>query len=130
MKFTNRGIRALKPKAERYEVWEDNGRGFGVRISPKGRKSWVWLYRFQGRARRMTFGDLADVSLTRARSLRADAKELLRKGIDPGTALVEQRREAREALTVKELSERNCPRSTSSAGPGHASAPGAMTSAF
>ena len=28
MKFTNTSIKALKAKSERYEQWEDNGKGF------------------------------------------------------------------------------------------------------
>ena len=46
MKFTDRSIDALKPKEQRYEVWEDGRTGFGVRVSPKGTKSWLYMYRF------------------------------------------------------------------------------------
>ena len=31
MRFTDRGIAALKPKTERFEVWEDGRTGLGVR---------------------------------------------------------------------------------------------------
>ncbi len=51
MRFTDKGIAALKPKAERYEVWEDGKTGLGVRVSTRGRKSWIYMYRFDGRAR-------------------------------------------------------------------------------
>jgi Arm DNA-binding domain len=66
VRFTDKGIAALKPKAQRYEVWE-GGSGFGVRVSPKGRKSWVWMYRFGGKARRMQFGNYPTLSLASAR---------------------------------------------------------------
>ena len=36
--FTNVSIKALKPKSERYETWEDNGKGFWVRVSSAGAK--------------------------------------------------------------------------------------------
>ncbi len=52
MRFTDRSIAALKPKAKLYEVWEDGRTGLGVRMSPKGRKSWNYMYRFDGKARR------------------------------------------------------------------------------
>ena len=58
MRFTDRGIAALKPKAERHEVWEDGRSGFGVRVAPSGRKSWLFMYRFEGRPRRMTLGTI------------------------------------------------------------------------
>ncbi|HKF64230.1 MAG TPA: Arm DNA-binding domain-containing protein, partial [Dongiaceae bacterium] len=56
MRFTDKGIAALKPKGDRYEVWEVGRTGFGVRIAPSGRKSWLFMYRFDGKARRMTLG--------------------------------------------------------------------------
>ena len=56
MKFTEAGIKAPRPRESRYEVWKDNGEGLGLRISPQGRKSFIFLYRFNGRPRRMTLG--------------------------------------------------------------------------
>ncbi len=56
MKFTVRGIAALKPKANRYDVLESDGHGFGIRVAPSGRKSWIYLYHHGGRLRRMTLG--------------------------------------------------------------------------
>ena len=56
MRFTNRAIDALKPKSERFEVWADGHRGFGLRVSPAGRKTFIYMYRFDGTARRMTLG--------------------------------------------------------------------------
>ena len=48
MRFTDKGIAALKPKAERYEVWEAGKTGLGLRVSTRGRKSWIYMYRFSG----------------------------------------------------------------------------------
>ena len=75
MRFTDKGIVALKPKAERYEVWEDGKTGLGVRVSTRGRKSWIYMYRFGGRARRMTIGTYPPLTLANARVLQAKAKE-------------------------------------------------------
>ena len=47
-KLTDKKIKALKPKKARYTVWDGNG--FGVRVSPKGHKSFVWTYHFEGSA--------------------------------------------------------------------------------
>ena len=103
MKFTNRSIQSLKPKPERYEVWEDNGKGFGMRISPTGRKSWLFMYRFDGRARRMTLGTYPKTSLADANEAHATARKQLGKGIDPGKDKVQANQEDRESLTVKLL---------------------------
>ena len=105
MRLTDRSVKALKPKAERYEVWEDGRTGLGVRVSPAGRKSWVYMYRFQGRPRRMTLNTYPALSLANARVKHAQAKETLERGEDPGALHVEKRRAERQAETVAELAE-------------------------
>jgi integrase len=105
MRFTDRSIAALKPKAKLYEIWEDGRTGLGVRMSPKGRKSWNYMYRFAGKARRMTLGTYPTVSLASARVKHARAKELREKGTDPGALQVERKRAALAAETVADLIE-------------------------
>ena len=106
MKFTARSIEALKPATPeqgRYEAWEDNGKGLGLRVSSKGRKSWVFMYRFGGRPRRMTLGTYPAMTLARAHTAHGKARETLDKGEDPGVTLVEARQESRKAPTVTTL---------------------------
>ncbi len=105
MRYTDKGLAALKPKAERYEVWEDGRTGLGVRVSPKGRKSWVYMYRFNGTLRRMCFGTYPAVGLASARVKHANAKELLTKGTDPGAQQIERKRAERDAETVSDIAE-------------------------
>jgi integrase len=105
MRMTDRGIAALKPKIERYEAWEDGRTGLGVRVSPKGRKSFIYMYRFGGKARRMGLGTCPAISLASARVKHANAKELLAKGTDPGARQTERKRAERDAETVAELIE-------------------------
>ncbi len=105
MRFTDRRIAGLKPKAKIFEVWEDGRTGLGVRMSPKGRKSWNYMYRFDGKARRMTLGTYPAVSLASARVKHANAKELLAKGTDPGAVHVEKRRAERPAEIVTDIAE-------------------------
>ncbi len=103
MKLTVRGLDALKPKSERYEVWEGGRTGLGVRVSPAGRKSWIYMYRFDGKPRRMTLGTYPSLGLASARVKHAQAKETLEKGQDPGTLHVERRRAERQAETIQNL---------------------------
>lgn len=101
MAFTDRSIQALRPKAKRYEAWE--GGGFGVRVTPKSRKSFIWLYRFNGKPRRMTFGRYPGLGLADARIRLAEAKKVLEQGKDPGAGLVIEKRAERNAETVAGL---------------------------
>ena len=103
MKLTVRGLDALKPKAERYEMWEAGRTGLGCRVSPKGRKTFVFMYRFGGKARRMGLGTYPLISLASARVKHSTAKEALSKGIDPGAQQVAQKQTERNAETVADL---------------------------
>jgi len=103
VKFTDASLRALKPKTERYEAWESNGKGFGLRVSPAGRKTFIFMYRFDGMARRMTIGTYPALTLSQAHELHAKARQKLEKGVDPGVESVKGKRTAREAYTVIEL---------------------------
>ena len=103
MRLTDRSVAALKVKPERYEVWEDGRTGFGVRIAPSGRKSWLFMYRFAGKARRMTLGAYPSVGLATARVAFAEAKRKLDHGEDPGVLASAERRAERDASTVSQL---------------------------
>lgn len=103
MKFTDAGIKALKPRAERYIEWADGTPGFGLRVSPQGRKSWVFMYRFEGRARMMTLGSFPEVGLAAARKAYGEAFEQAELGNDPAAGKVRGNKEDREAPTVATL---------------------------
>lgn len=102
-KFTDPLIKSVKPREGRFEIWETNGRGLGLRVSPRGRKTWIYMYRFGGKARRMTLGEYPEMSLAEARTAHAAAWEDFKKGIDPGAAKVAADDEARKAPTVGKL---------------------------
>ncbi len=100
MKFTDSNIRALRPKENRYEVWETNGRGFGIRVSEKGKKTFIFLYRFMGTPRRLTIGSYPEISLENALSVHAVARQILAEGIDPGRSHSESNYDIQGSLNV------------------------------
>lgn len=102
-RLTDARIRSLSAKAKRYEVWD--GRGFGVRVALSGRKTFVFLYRFDGRPRRLSFGTYPQTSLADATEKLAKAQKLLDQGIDPGAVALSERRAERDSPTFKDLSE-------------------------
>lgn len=66
MRFTDRGVKALKPRDPRYEVFEDGRKGLGLRISPRGGKFWVFVYRRNGKLSCITVGVYPDTSVADA----------------------------------------------------------------
>ena len=103
-KLTDVRVKSLKSKAKRYEVWDPAAPGFGVRVTPKGVKIFVYLYRHDGLARRMTLGRYPKLSLAKARLEYAAAKAKLEvDGIDPAQSLVSRRAASRLAPTLSQL---------------------------
>jgi integrase len=103
MVFTDAKIKALKPKSARYELWEQGRKGFGIRISPHGRKSWVFMYWVDGVQKRMTFGIYPAMPLVEAHTALAKAREILAIGGDPGGQLTKDKAEHRRSPTVNQL---------------------------
>jgi integrase len=70
VKFTKSGIDALPIPSKDIIYWDSGQPGFGVKVTPKGRKVFVVLYRVAGagsRVRKYTIGPLGQVTLHQAR---------------------------------------------------------------
>lgn len=102
MKLTKRAIDAswYEGPAPRRDIrWDDSMPGFGLRIYPTGKKSFVLSYRVGGRKRLLTLGQYGQITLAEAikRAKKMHAKIL--DGSDP----VGTRRAKAKAATVREL---------------------------
>ena len=102
MKLTDAKIKGLKA-AKRYVEWDDGLSGLGVRVSPTGKRSFVFMYRYQGKSRMMTLGTYPRLTLADARYKASQAKEKVCKEIDPGLEQTEKRIAEGEAYTIKNL---------------------------
>ena len=67
MRFTDAYIKSLKPTASRYEKYDANLAGFGIRVSPSGAKSWMAFSRNMERKTRVTLGRYPHMLLGQAR---------------------------------------------------------------
>lgn len=104
-KLTKRVVEALKPstvgvKGSDLFVWDRELKGFGVRVSPQGLKSFIVQYRMpSGRHRRTVIGRFGLMTVEQAR---LDAHERLvavSKGLDPA----EKTASARGTMTIGEV---------------------------
>ncbi len=69
MRLTKRSVEGLPLKAESYIIWDGDVKGFGVRIYPSGKRSYVIQYRSGKRTRRMTLGQHGPLTTDEARKL-------------------------------------------------------------
>lgn len=102
-KLTKRTVDALRPERDR-EVfaWDNELRGFGVRLRPNGVGSYIIQYRNgERRSRRLTLGSLYVLTPEQARSLARDKLGAVCKGEDPA----EERKALRAAPTVSQVCE-------------------------
>jgi len=104
-KFTKFKLDALKSKGKRFILFEQGGKGFGIRVEPSGRRTFFFEYRFDDKNRMFTIGPYPKASLTQARAMAAKLKEQVESGTDPGAEKREILWADKTAFTVKDLSD-------------------------
>lgn len=83
MALSDAAVRAAKPGAKPYKLADKDG--LYLLVSAKGRY-WRFDYRFAGKRKTHALGVYPEVGLGKAREALYEAREQLRKGIDPGLA--------------------------------------------
>ena len=96
--LTDRTLKALKKAApgKLNDMWDTTVSGFGVRVSDKGRRTFVLMARYpSGRnPTRRAIGVYGEITLAAARAKAIRWKEQIAAGIDPADAEEEDRRAA------------------------------------
>jgi integrase len=85
--LTDRKLKSLKPTPQgtHEDIWDEGCRGLGVRVSDKGRRTFVLMARYPGsdNPTRRALGTYGELTLEQARKKARDWLELIAKGIDP-----------------------------------------------
>ena len=101
-KLSKRTIEALAPRDVDYIAWDNDIPGFGIRVMPSSRKSFVLQYRAGRRSRRMVLGYTNVITPEQARGMAIQHLAALRGGIDP----LAERDAGRDAVMVSDLAAR------------------------
>ena len=103
-RITKRAVDALTARQREYMLWDDDIKGFGVRVHPSGRKVYLVKYRHHGRVIKTTIGPHGTVSPAAARARAAEVVTAAMTGRDlMGRVLPPQ---ADDAATMHDLARR------------------------
>ena len=106
VKLTKRSVDAARPRAARYELWDADLKGFGLRVEPSGIKTFIVRYRpGGGRTAPKRFMSLGRLGAVTPDVARQNARKLLgaaASGKDPAA----DKKRQRGMLTVGALAER------------------------
>ena len=103
IKLTKTAVETATPERRDYELRDTLTPGFLCKVTPAGRKVFMLTYRTPtGERRKPSLGTFGQLTVDQARRLAQDHLAAVRGGADPS----QERQLARDAPTVKELSER------------------------
>ena len=101
-KITQGLANSVKADEKPFIVWDTQLRGFGLRVMPSGRKTYIVFYRTEsGQQRKPSIGKHPAMTAEKARKQAANWLAQATTGKDPSG----KRAEARKDITVKELAE-------------------------
>jgi integrase len=95
-------LQRLRPRAQRFLVWDSKQNGLALQVRPNGQRAWKVIYNFRGRTRWFHLGAGNAIGLKEARELARDIMYAVAKGEDPQA----DKRARRNAGTFAELAER------------------------
>ena len=79
--LTVTAVNNAKPKDKPYKIADE--KGLYLFVQPSGGKLWRFDYRYFGKRKTKALGSYPDISLSKARELRDDARRLLACDVDP-----------------------------------------------
>jgi integrase len=95
-------VDAARPQGKDYIVFDEQLPGFGLRVMPSGKKSYLIQYRRDRRTRRLTFGRHGSMTPSKARTKAIELLSFVAAGEDPA----EEQKRARQMPTLAALCQR------------------------
>ena len=100
--LTKQAVEGIASQAKDVFVWDSQQPGFGVRVTPAGRRSYVYQFRVKsGPQRRMVLGQHGPLTVQKARDMARDLYEQVRRGRDPVAENEAQRAVERADAEIK-----------------------------
>ena len=90
-----------KPVEKGYE--KPDGEGLSVRVSPAGKLTFQYRYRWQGKAARIDFGSYPNIGIKEARELHRNARGTLESGRDPRVERTIERSRLATSVTNEQI---------------------------
>jgi integrase len=102
MKLTATNVRNLKAPHGKTEAvfFDDDVKGFGVRVKPSGARSYIMAWKVNGEHRRVTIGSVSDTDFGKAKNRAKDIKADVRRGDDPAAQLTAARLNAAQTFEI------------------------------
>jgi integrase len=91
------------PVQGQVDYWDTIVRGLSVRVSSSGHRAYCLHYRFHGKKRRLTLGEVGVLSLADAREHARTARQRLAAGVDPQAEKVAARTKSGTVTALAEL---------------------------
>lgn len=103
IRFTDRGVAALNTEGGRLDVWSADIAGWGIRVRPSGRKTWIVRYRWGRRRRVLALGNYPSISVADARKNALRALRDVSIGGDPAALRDQQRSGSNVSALVEQF---------------------------
>lgn len=97
-KLNAKNVNPLPVTGKRYRVWDTDIKGFNVRVSPKGKKTYIFTYRTHGTQKEFTLGIHGNITADEARDL---AKKQAGKVADRTDIRAEEKELKKQAKLAK-----------------------------
>ena len=86
MPLSDKWLKSLHDKAYEGKAFLSDKEGLGAKVSPKGRVSFIYQYRFQGKVSSITMARYPDMSIKEAREWLPKFRNWIKQGINPKEA--------------------------------------------